>query len=166
MLTVTMESLSIFYHKLCTIIFGVMLGICMGELGALASLTLLYHFGRPDFLIRPGWEIFEIQWRAAAGGIAGLVFGGLIVGKKLSPRTHVKWLVSVALIMAVATVVYFTATYIAIRWQIVSVCLLSDLIVFCLSLAIFTTVDTYNAGDRLSIRSLLLRMIKLDQRFQ
>lgn len=137
----------------------------MAELEVLSSLTLLYHFGRPDFLIRPGWELFEIQWRAVAGGIAGLIFGGLIVGKRLSPRTHVKWLVSVALIMGLAAVIYFAAAYVAIRWRIVSLCLLSDLIVFCLSLVIFTIVGRYNAGDRLSIRSLLLRMIKLNQRF-
>lgn len=165
MISVTMKSFSKFYHNCCIITFGAMLGICMGELGSLASLSLLYYFGRPDFLIRPGWELFEIQWRVVAGGIAGLIFGGLIIGKKLSPRTHVEWLVSVTLIMAGATVIYFAAIYIAIRWRIVSVCPLSDLIVFCLSLAIFKIVSGHDASNRLSLRSLLLRMIKLNQRF-
>jgi len=165
MTSITMKSFIKFYHNLCIILFSAMLGTCIAELEVLSSLTLLHHFGRPDFLIRPGWELFEIQWRAAAGSIAGLIFGAFIIGKKLSPRTHVRWFVSVALIMAVATVIYFTAAYIAIRWRIVSVCLLSDLIVFCLSLAIFKIVSRYNAGDGLSIRKLLLRMIKLNQRF-
>jgi hypothetical protein len=62
------------------IVYGMLLGVCMAILSSVASFTLWLHFGRPDFLIRPGWEILTIPFLLISGGLIGLYFGTLICG--------------------------------------------------------------------------------------
>jgi hypothetical protein len=123
-------------QKIIFVVYGMLLGVCMGALSALASLTLLDYFGRPNFLIRPGWEIFEIMCRMAGGGLAGLFFGTLLCGMKRHPNIHREWLLSHILMLLGASLVYFGFDYFAIKWRIVILSLASNFAVFLWCLAV------------------------------
>jgi hypothetical protein len=143
--------------KTMFIVYGTLLGVCMGTLSSLASLTLLAYFGRPDFLIRPGWEIFEIECRTTGGGFAGLFFGTLLCVMKRHPNTHREWLLSHILMFLGASLVYFGFDYFAIKWRIVMLSLASNLVVFlwCLAMIYFLgspdsdqpILNGFNAND-------------------
>ena len=114
--------------------YGISLGVCMGCLSSIASFTVLQHFGRPDFLIRPDWEIFHYQSMMVSGGFVGILYGGLLCIMTSRPRTHIMWLLSLILTIAEASVVYFLADYLALKLRIVVFTLLGHPIVFVLSL--------------------------------
>jgi len=114
--------------------YGISLGVCMGCLSSIASFTVLRHFGRPDFLIRPDWEIFHYQSMMVSGGFVGILYGGLLCIMTSRPRTHIMWLISLILTIAEASVVYFLADYLALKFRIVVFTLLGHPVVFVLSL--------------------------------
>ncbi len=121
------------------VVYGMFLGVCMGALSSLASLTLLSYFGRPDFLIRLGWERLEIMLRMTCGGVVGLFFGTLLYAMKRHPSNRKGWLLSHILMLIGASSVYFGFDYIAIRWRIISLSVASNLVVFlwCLAMVYF-----------------------------
>jgi len=122
-------------RKIGCVVYGTLLGVCMGALSSLASLTLLAYFGRPDFLIRRGWEIFEIKCRMTGGGLAGLFFGTLLCVMKRHPNTHREWLLLHILMLLGASLAYFGFDYFAIQSRIVTLSLASNLVVFMWCLA-------------------------------
>jgi hypothetical protein len=144
-------------RRILFVVYGMFLGVCMGALSSLASLTLLAYFGRPDFLIRRGWEIFEIECRTISGGLVGVFFGMLLCVMKRHPDTHRRWLLSHILMLIGASSIYFGFDYLAIRWRIVMLSLASNLVVFlwCLAMINFlgspasdqSIVEGFNSND-------------------
>ena len=122
-------------RRILFIVYGILLGVCMGALSSLASLTLLHHFGRPNFLIRPGWEISYIQFLIISGGLVGLFFGMLLCSMKSHPNTHRRWLFSHILMLIGASSVYFGFDYLAIKWRVVGLNVVSHPLVFLWCLA-------------------------------
>jgi len=137
-------------RKTVFVVYGTLLGVCMGALSSLASFTLLAYFGRPDFLIRRGWEILEIECRTAGGAFAGLLFGTLLCVMKRHPNTHRAWFLSHILMLVGASLVYFGFDYLAIKWRIVALSVASHLVVFLWCLGMITLLGSL-ASDQSTV---------------
>ncbi len=127
-------------RRMLFVVYGMLLGVCMAILSSVASFTLWLHFGRPDFLIRPGDEIFTIPFLLISGGLIGLYFGKLICAMKSHPNTHMMWLLSHILMLFGASSVYFGFDYIVLKWRVIVLLhLISHPLVFlwCLALIYF-----------------------------
>lgn len=122
-------------RRILFIVYGMLLGVCMATLSSVASFTLWLHFGRPNFLIRPGWEIFTIPFLTISGGLIGLYFGTLLCAMKSHPNTHRRWLFSHILMLIGASAVYFGFDYLAIKWQVIGLHFISHPLVFLWCLA-------------------------------
>ncbi|MHC4243742.1 MAG: hypothetical protein ACYSU4_15155 [Planctomycetota bacterium] len=117
------------------IIYGVLLGMCLGCTSSVATLTLWNHFGRPDRIVRQGWEGIHVVVMMGAGGGVGIFYGVLLYFIKNRPRTYTMWILTFLLTIVEASVVYFVGEYIEFGLMPgFSICL-EHPIIFLLSLA-------------------------------
>jgi hypothetical protein len=132
------------------VIYGIFLGICLGLLSSIATLTLWNQFGRPDRIVRDGWEDIHVVFMMGCGGGVGVLYGVLLCKIKNRPRTYTMWLIAFVLTMIESSVVYFIGDY--IEFGLIpgfSICL-EHPIVFLLSLVTVALVGRLSSKKDIS----------------
>ncbi|MHC4166704.1 MAG: hypothetical protein ACYSWQ_07090 [Planctomycetota bacterium] len=122
--------------KIIFVTFGILLGGALGVLGSSLEILVWISRGRPEILIRRGWEDIHIVFMVVSGLVAGLIYG-IILPQIVRPQAFKANAAFIFLLSLIAGVVLYTlAAFVSITlnrpWPSFS----ANLAVFLVSLAI------------------------------
>ena len=99
---------------LISIVFGALLGVCLGILSCLITFHILTGQNTFDMLVRPGWQHLHFAAKLFCGCLAGLLYGVIfwLITRK-NGSEYLKLTVFL-LTMLLAVPVYFAADYMSL----------------------------------------------------
>jgi hypothetical protein len=118
------------------IIFGMFLGGFLGFISSSLDIVIWNSMGRPDILIRPGWEEIGIVVMIISGIFVGLLYG-LILNATIRPddlKVNASFIFFITVF--VALVIYTVADFFSIKLFNIWPWFCAHVIVFLISLAI------------------------------
>jgi hypothetical protein len=116
--------------------FGMFLGAMLGLLSGVISVRLSFEMGKPDALIRAGWDYCHVATMVIFGIMAGTAYGSILtlLTKAFKKKVPQKPLFVMTFFWAAA--VYIITEYFAVTYRDADISLCGDLIVFLGSLGI------------------------------
>lgn len=118
------------------IVFGMFLGGFLGFISSSLDIVIWNSMGRPDVLIRPGWEEIGIIVMIISGMFVGLLYG-LILNAIIGPedlKANASFVFFVTVFIAL--VIYAAADFFSIKLFNIWPWLCAHVIVFLISLAV------------------------------
>ena len=118
------------------VVFGLLLGVALGIMSSSLDILIWSHMGRPEVLVRQGWEDIHIAFMVISGLFAGWLYG-VILGQIISLeglRANAAFLFLATMLVAAA--LYAAADFVSIRFLNTWAWLCAHVIVFLISLAI------------------------------
>jgi len=118
------------------LVFGVLLGGAVGIIGSSVQILVWISKGRPEILIRRGWEVLHIISMVMFGAGAGCLYG-IILSWIISPESLRRRGVFIFLSTLLAGVVLYTlGAFASMRTNDISPSIWANLVVFVTSLGI------------------------------
>jgi hypothetical protein len=112
------------------IVTGCILGFCLGILSSICSSVSLKALGRPDFLIRPGWEDLHVAMMAIGGVFAGALLGALLLAIQNVTRSRIPIIPLCSVTLLEGAVFFVTLDYVSISTENLNIHLSGHAIVF------------------------------------
>lgn len=118
------------------LVFGMLIGAALGLLGGGIDILIWSSTGRPDVLVRPGWERVHIGMTFVGGLLAGLIYAAILSNMIDRKSLHRKaaFILSGTFLVAIAT--YAATDLLSVRVLNIYPWLGGHLVVFLTALAI------------------------------